>query len=178
MTDHNSTVAQRQPGATAATAEVALPAEPSKMSIRIREVLAVVLSLGGGIAILAGTQNIIIRDTQELGARFWPTLLGWAIIALAVLLVTTNVVPARTPKDLQDPMTRWGITQLVITFVILIAYLALFNVITLWVITFITCALLLLLYGFRSWKTLVFFPAIIAAVLHLLFVVLLRVPLG
>lgn len=75
-------------------------------------------------------------------------------------------------------MTRWGATQLFITFVVLIGYLSLFNVITLWIITFITVALLVLLYGFRGWKNLLIFPGIIAAVLHVLFVVLLRVPLG
>lgn len=150
----------------------------TKFKIRLREILAVVLSLAGGIAILLGTNNITLRDTGELGPRFWPTLLGWAIVGLSVLLVTTNVVPARTSKDIPNPMTRWGATQLIITFVVLLAYLSLFNVITLWLITFVTVALLVLLYGFRGWKVLIIFPGIIAAVLHILFVVLLRVPLG
>ena len=153
-------------------------APSSKLAIRIREVIAVVLALGGGVAILIGTNNIILRNTGELGPRFWPSLLGWAIVGLSVLLVTTNVVPARTAKEAPKPMTRWGITQLVLTFVVLLAYLSLFNVVTLWVITFGTVAMLLLLYGFRGWKLLVFFPGIIAAVLHVLFVILLRVPLG
>lgn len=152
--------------------------QPSKGAIRFREAIATALSLAGGIAILMGTQNVLHRDSAELGARFWPTLLGWGIICLAVLLVTTNVVPAKTSKDFPDPMTGWGIGRLVVTFTVLVAYLMLFNVITLWVITFVTIALLLLLYGFRSWKLLLLFPGIIAAVLHVLFVVLLRVPLG
>lgn len=151
---------------------------PSKRAIRIREIIAVVLSLAGGIAILVGTNNITLRDTGELGPRFWPALLGWAIIGLSVLLVSTNVLPARGHKDTQDPMTKWGATQLILTFVVLLGYLSLFNVITLWLITFVTVALLVLLYGFRGWKVLILFPGIIAAVLHILFVVLLRVPLG
>ncbi|GAA4114361.1 tripartite tricarboxylate transporter TctB family protein [Enteractinococcus coprophilus] len=150
----------------------------SASKIRIRESLAVTLALVGGIAVLIGTNNIPLRGTGELGPRFWPALLGWGIVGLSVLLVTTNVLPARTSQDTPSPMTRYGATQLILTFGVLLAYLSLFNVITLWLITFVTVALLVLLYGFRGWKVLILFPGIIAAVLHILFVVLLRVPLG
>src|SRR5690625_3900672 len=178
MTDENSLTHVKFGDSTTTPVAQSTETEPSKISIRLREIIAMVLSLGSGIAILMGTQNVLDRDSAELGARFWPTLLGWGIICLAVLLVTTNVVPAKTSKDFPDPMTGWGIGRLVVTFAVLVAYLMLFNVITLWVITFVTVALLLWLYGFRSWKLLLLFPGIIAAVLHILFVVLLRVPLG
>lgn len=178
MTDNGSLQQDHTVDGQDSPDETAEVMEPSKRTIRFREAIATALSLAGGIAILLGTQNVLDRDSAELGARFWPTLLGWGIICLAVLLVTTNVVPAKTSKDFPDPMTGWGLGRLVITFVVLVAYLMLFNVITLWVITFVTIALLLLLYGFRSWKLLLLFPGIIAAVLHVLFVVLLRVPLG
>src|SRR5699024_3873744 len=120
---------------------------------------------------------VISRETAELGPLFWPTLLAWALIALSVLLVTTNVVPDRKPKDLPDPITGWGVSRLIVTFTVLIGYLASFNVLQLWLTTFIS-VVLLLLFGFRQWKLLLVFPAIIAAILHVLFVVLLRVPLG
>lgn len=178
MTDQRSLDQQHSEHTEAFEAEDSGAMSPSKQQIRLREALAVALALAGGIAILVGTSNITLRSTGELGPRFWPALLGWGIVGLSVLLVTTNVVPARTSKDMPSPMTRWGATQLFITFVVLIGYLSLFNVITLWIITFITVALLVLLYGFRGWKNLLIFPGIIAAVLHVLFVVLLRVPLG
>ena len=177
MTDQESIDQQHSEHTGAVEADGSGAVAHSKRTIRIREIIAVVLSLAG-IAILVGTNNITLRDTGELGPRFWPALLGWAIIGLSVLLVSTNVLPARGHKDIQDPMTKWGATQLILTFVVLLGYLSLFNVITLWLITFVTVALLVLLYGFRGWKVLILFPGIIAAVLHILFVVLLRVPLG
>src|SRR5699024_986967 len=87
--------------------------EPSKVAVRRREVIATALSMAGGIAIPMGSQYVLHRDSVKLGPRLWPTLLGWGIVCLAVLLVTNNVVPAKSSKDFPDPMTGWGIGRLV-----------------------------------------------------------------
>lgn|SRR5699024_9624246 len=171
---------EQAPPADPSGAEVAPtpPVSPTKRANRVREWIAVVVSLSGGLILLIATQDIVVRDIGELGPRFWPTLLAWGLICLSVLLVTTNVLPARETKDLPNPVTGWGLSRLAITLVVLICYLAMFNVLQLWLITFVTIVLLLLLFGFRDWKLLLVFPGIIAAVLHVLFVILLRVPLG
>jgi hypothetical protein len=66
---------------------------------------------------------------------------------------------------------------MLLTAVILVGYLLLWNVLQFWLITFATCVALTALYGGRGWRPLIVFPAIVTALLHFLFVVALRVNL-
>ncbi|GAA1130791.1 tripartite tricarboxylate transporter TctB family protein [Citricoccus alkalitolerans] len=144
---------------------------------RLRELIPVAASLGLGITVLVLVGDITDRGGDAMGPRFWPTMLAWALIGLGVLLVFTNVLRGVRPSDIPEDMTWTGIGRMAATFAVLIGYLLLFNVLQFWLITLVVTVVLLLLYGIRNWKVLVFLPIIIGALLHLLFIVLLKVPL-
>ncbi|MET1155279.1 tripartite tricarboxylate transporter TctB family protein [Arthrobacter sp.] len=144
---------------------------------RLRELVPVAASVGSGVAILLMAQNIDSGVSIELGPRFWPEMVAWGLIAFGVLLVFANVLRGIRPADIPDPLSWWGIVRLAGTGIILVGYLLLWNVLQFWLITFVAVAALAALYGARSWKPLLVFPVVVAAVLHFLFVVALRVPL-
>ncbi|NUL49132.1 tripartite tricarboxylate transporter TctB family protein [Cellulosimicrobium funkei] len=143
---------------------------------RLRELVPVAASIGLGIAVLVLSGEITDRGAG-IGPRFWPDMLAWGLIGLGVLLVFTNVLRGVRPSDIPDDMTRWGIGQMMLTGLVLIGYLLLFNVLQFWLITLVATFVLLVIYGIRSWKVLVFLPIIIGVILHVLFIVLLKVPL-
>ncbi|MFC7401107.1 tripartite tricarboxylate transporter TctB family protein [Citricoccus sp. GCM10030269] len=144
---------------------------------RLRELIPVVLSIALGVTVLVLTQGITDRGGSALGPRFWPTVLAWALIILGVALVFVSVLRGVRPADLPAETSGTGIGQLIATFVVLVGYLLLFNVLQFWLITILAVAILLLVYGIRHWRILVFLPILIGALLHLLFIVLLKVPL-
>lgn len=143
---------------------------------RLRELIPVAAAIGLGITVLVLAGEVNDRG-GGIGPRFWPSMLAWGLIALGVLLVFTNVLRGIRPSDIPDDMTWWGIGQMVLTGLVLIGYLLLFNVLQFWLITLVATFVLLVIYGIRSWKVLVFLPVIIGVILHVLFIVLLEVPL-
>lgn len=144
---------------------------------RLRELIPVAAAIGLGIVTLVMMQGINVHGRGELGPLFWPGILAWGAIGLGVVLVFTNVMRGVRPSDIPADMTLWGIIRVILTGVILVGYVLLFNVLQFWLITIVVVALLTVVYGARNWKTLILFPVIIGAILHLLFVVLLKVPL-
>ncbi|GAA4776158.1 tripartite tricarboxylate transporter TctB family protein [Citricoccus nitrophenolicus] len=143
---------------------------------RLRELIPVAAAICLGVAVLIMAGEITDRG-GGIGPRFWPIMLAWVLIGLGVLLVFTNVLRGVRPSDIPDDMTWWGVGQMVLTGLVLIGYLLLFNVLQFWLITLVATFLLLVVYGIRSWKVLVFLPLIIGVILHVLFIVLLEVPL-
>ena len=143
---------------------------------RLRELIPVVASIALGVVVLVLSQQITQRGTG-IGPRFWPEALAWGLIGLGVLLVFTNVMRGVRPTDIPDDMTWWGVFQMVLTGLVLVGYLLLFNVLQFWLITLVVTFVLLMIYGIRNWKVLVFLPIIIGVLLHVLFIVLLKVPL-
>jgi hypothetical protein len=150
---------------------------PKNLPPRLRELIPVGAAIGLGVATLLLVRDIVVHGRGELGPTFWPSMLAWGAIGLGLLLVFTNVVRGARPSDIPEGMTRWGILRVLFTGLVLIGYLFLFNVLQFWLITMVTVAALTALYGIRNWKSLILFPVIIGAVLHLLFIVLLKVPL-
>lgn len=143
---------------------------------RLRELIPVAAAIGLGVTVLVLVGEITDRG-GGIGPRFWPSMLAWGLIALGVLLVFTNVLRGVRPSDIPDDMSWWGIGQMILTGLVLIGYLLLFNVLQFWLITLVATFVLLVIYGIRSWKVLVFLPVIVGAILHVLFIVLLEVPL-
>lgn len=143
---------------------------------RLRELIPVGASIALGIVVLVLSQQITQRGTG-IGPRFWPEMLAWGLIGLGVLLVFTNVLRGVRQADIPDPVTGWGTVQIVLTGLVLVGYLLLFNVLQFWLITLVATFVMLVVYGIRSWKVLVFLPVIIGVILHVLFIVLLKVPL-
>ena len=144
---------------------------------RLRELVPAAVTIGLGVLILVLAQGIRSGVRVELGPHFWPTMLAWSLIVLGVLQVVVNVLRGVSRANLPDPLSGWGIGRMLLTAVILVGYLLLWNVLQFWLITFATCVALTALYGGRGWRPLLVFPAIVTAVLHFLFVVALRVNL-
>ncbi|MFJ5960259.1 tripartite tricarboxylate transporter TctB family protein [Pseudarthrobacter oxydans] len=144
---------------------------------RLRELVPAAVTIGLGVLILVLAQGIRSGVRVELGPPFWPTMLAWSLIVLGVLQVVVNVLRGVSRANLPDPLSGWGIGRMLLTAVILVGYLLLWNVLQFWLITFATSVALTALYGGRGWRPLLVFPAIVTAVLHFLFVVALRVNL-
>ncbi|MCW2134767.1 tripartite tricarboxylate transporter TctB family protein [Arthrobacter sp. VKM Ac-2550] len=144
---------------------------------RLRELVPVALCVTVGLSVLLLAQNIDSGVAAELGPTFWPEMVAYGLIGFGLLLVFVNVLRGVRPSDIPDPLSGWGIGRLAGTAVILVGYLLLWNVLQFWLITFVAVAALAALYGARGWKPLLAFPAVVAAILHFLFVVALRVPL-
>lgn len=144
---------------------------------RIRELVPAAVTIGFGLLILVLAQAIRSGVRVELGPPFWPTMLAWALIALGVLQVVVNVLRGVSRTNLPSPLTGWGVGRMLATAAVLVGYLLLWNVLQFWLITLAATAGLTFLYGGRGWKPLIVFPAIVAALLHFLFVVALRVNL-
>ncbi|MCD5344610.1 tripartite tricarboxylate transporter TctB family protein [Arthrobacter sp. AK04] len=144
---------------------------------RLRELVPAAATIGLGILVLVLAQGIRSGVRVELGPPFWPTMLAWSLIVFGVLQVVVNMLRGVSRASLPDPLSGWGIGRMLLTAVILVGYLLLWNVLQFWLITFATCVALTALYGGRGWRPLIVFPAIVTAVLHFLFVVALRVNL-
>ncbi|MFC0582806.1 tripartite tricarboxylate transporter TctB family protein [Micrococcoides hystricis] len=157
-------------------AEQTAPMAGGLAGYRMRELAPVLVSVVLGVFILIQAQNIQ-SGSGEIGARFWPMMLGMGMIGLGAILVVTNVVRAVRPSDIPDRISAWGVTRIVGAGAVLIGYLLLWRVLQFWLITIVAVFLLSLLFDRRGWKALVAFPIIIGFILHLLFIVLLKVPL-
>ena len=144
---------------------------------RLRELVPAAATIGLGILVLVLAQGIRSGVRVELGPPFWPTMLAWSLIVFGVLQVVVNMLRGVSRASLPDPLSGWGIGRMLLTAVILVGYLLLWNVLQFWLITFATCVAMTALYGGRGWRPLIVFPAIVTAVLHFLFVVALRVNL-
>jgi hypothetical protein len=148
-----------------------------ELRYRIRELIPVAACVAGGIIILVLATGIHQSVGGELGPTFWPNMLGSGLVGFGVLLVFLNVMRGIRASDIPERLTRWGLGRLAVTGVILVGYLLLWNVLQFWLITLVALVALTALFGARSWKALIIFPTVVAAVLHVLFVVALRVPL-
>ena len=144
---------------------------------RLRELIAVLVSVGAGAAVLILSRFVQAPQGGPLGPPFWPTMIGWAMVGFGLLLVFVNVIRGKRPVEGPDQMTRWGVGRLILAAVLVVLYLLLWNLLQFWVSTLIVAVALTFLFGGRTWKALIVFPAVITAVLHFLFIVALRVPL-
>lgn len=184
MNDHNaagppSGLNPLDPGQDHAEAHIHPPVEAlvTDRMHRVRELIPAAVTIGFGVLVLVLARDIQSGVRVELGPPFWPTMLAWSLIAFGVLQVAVNVLRGVSRANLPDPLSGWGIGRMVATAVILVGYLLLWNVLQFWLITFAATVALTALFGGRGWKPLIVFPAIVAALLHFLFVVALRVNL-
>ncbi|WP_105035905.1 tripartite tricarboxylate transporter TctB family protein [Cryobacterium aureum] len=157
------------------------PAAPDALvtdrSYRIRELVPVATCIGLGIGVLVFAQDINSQVGVELGPAFWPSMLGYSLIVFGALLVFVNVLRGVRPADIPDRLNGWGVSRFCATAVLLVGYVLLWNVLQFWLITLVVSLALTALYGARGWKALLAFPALVSVILHVLFVLVLRVPL-
>lgn len=159
-------------------AEVAANQAPA--SRRLEQAIAiclVVICLLG----LYESQSIVLRNhvsSALLGPRWWPTVL--CLISLTLASVLTAIAFIRLPfeRDGIEKSTRTGWFRAAATIVIeglfIAAWMASGNFYT---PAFVMLLIMLWLYGLRSWKTLIAFPASMIIGIYLVFDLLLKVAL-
>lgn len=137
---------------------------------------AVVLLLG--VTMLVGARAIVLRnETGGIDARWWPTAIAVGILACGAWMAFNAITGRRGERDV-DAAGAHGWAQTIITVALTALVLVLWQV----GLSFLLLgpAYLIALnwvYGLRNWKSLLLFPAIIAALLWLVFQLLLKVPL-
>jgi NADH:ubiquinone oxidoreductase subunit 6 (subunit J) len=161
-------------------------ARPSKRL----EIVVAVVALAAFTTFLLLSLNIELRQEAaegQIGARFWPTVIGVSGLVIALWRVVLTLV---TPADDRDDIERiqpGGFKRLGLTLVFVVAYLALWQLRTVDLfgyrinlflfITVVFLAAVVAVYGAKSWKPIVIYPVVITAFIYVLFGILLRIPL-
>lgn len=160
-----------QPGTTEVEATTA-PLAPAMEKVAAGVVLAF------GVLMLVGARGIALRnETGGIDPRWWPTVIAVGIIGCGIWMLANALLGVSIEREV-DPSRRKGWVQMIAT----VAGLAVVLVAWYLGITFLLLGPLFLvvinwIYGLRKWTSLLLFPGIIAALLHLVFRLLLKVPL-
>lgn len=142
------------------------------------EKVAAGVVLAFGVLMLVGARGIVLRnETGGIDPRWWPTVIASGIIVCGIWMLANSLLGARLDRDV-DPSRREGWIQMLVTVGGLVVVLVLWH----FGITFLILGPLFLVvinwvYGLRKWTSLLLFPGIIAALLYLVFRLLLKVPL-
>ncbi|GAB3810801.1 hypothetical protein GCM10028820_00960 [Tessaracoccus terricola] len=160
-----------QPGTTEVEATTAPPA-PAMEKVAAGVVLAF------GVLMLVGARGIVLRnETGGIDPRWWPTVIAVGIIGCGIWMLANALLGVSIEREV-DPSRRKGWAQMVATVAGLAVVLVLWHL----GVTFLLLGPLFLvvinwIYGLRKWTSLLLFPGIIAALLYLVFRLLLKVPL-
>lgn len=157
---------------------------------RALEITAAAAALIVMVAFLILVQQIELRQESapgQIDARFWPTLLGVLGVIIAARRLVFTFVTQPTDRDDLEVIRPGGMRRLALTVVLVIAYLTLWRLrsveafgynINLFVfITPVLLAVLLYIYGARSWKAFAIYPIATTAFIYMIFGTLLRIPL-
>ena len=150
--------------------EVTTPESP------IMEKLTAAVVTVFGLAMLVAARGIVLRNEPGgVDPRWWPTVIAVGIIACG-LWMTFNAFRGVAIERTVDESSGQGWIQVGITVGALAVVLVLwhFGVLVLGPAYLIATNWV---YGLRRWTTLLLFPAIIAGLLYLVFMLLLKVPL-
>ena len=134
----------------------------------------VFLTVGVTVLVLAAAIELPQRPTA-VSPRIWPEILAFGLIALSVLQVVVAFV-ATPAADEHEPATRLGVTRVVGFVVAIGAFGFLWYYVHFLVSGMVLVAALTWIAGGRGVKDLLVFPAVIIAVLYVLFALLLKVP--
>ena len=152
--------------------EVTTPESP------IMEKLTAAVVTVFGLAMLVAARGIVLRnETGGVDPRWWPTVIAVGIIACG-LWMTFNAFRGVAIERTVDESSGQGWIQVGITVGALAVLLVLWH----FGVGFLVLGPAYLIamnwvYGLRRWTTLLLFPAIIAGLLYLVFMLLLKVPL-
>lgn len=141
-----------------------------------KTVAAVVLLVGA--VMLAGSRAITLRnETGGIDPRWWPSAIAIGILACGAWMAFNALTGRRGERDV-DVVGAHGWVQMAVTVAMTGVILVLWQVgVSFLVLGPVYLAVLNWVYGLRTWRSLALFPAIIAALLYLVFQLLLKVPL-
>lgn len=152
----------------------ATPAAPAPVMERV----AAGVVLAFGVLMLVGARAIEVRnETGGIDPRWWPTVIAAGIIGCGLWMLANALLGVSIDRQV-DPSRRRGWIQMITTVAGLVAVLVLWNS----GVSFLVLGPLFLVvinwvYGLRRWTSLLLFPGIIAALLYVVFQMLLKVPL-
>lgn len=135
----------------------------------------VFLVLGTVVLVLARAIELPQRSTA-VSPRIWPEALAIGLIGLSALQVVVAFV-ATPDADEQEEVTRKGLLRVAGFVGSILAFGLLWYYVHFLLSGFALVAALTWVAGGRGLKDLVLFPAVIVAVLYVLFALLLKVPL-
>ncbi|MFV0452553.1 MAG: tripartite tricarboxylate transporter TctB family protein [Propioniciclava sp.] len=165
-----------QPGSAAGVADPAEPTTAAPSPTLEKVTAAVVLVFGA--AMLVGARSIAVRtETGGIDPRWWPTATAVGILISGCAMAFNALTGRRGTRDV-EPAQPSGWPQMILTVVGLAIVLALWEI----GVSFLLLGPLYLValnwvYGLRTWKSLLLFPATVAVLLYLVFQLLLKVPL-
>lgn len=154
------------------------PAEATAAPSPTLERIAAAAVIVVGAAMLVGARAIVLRnETGGIDPRWWPTAVALGILAAGVAMAF-NALTGRCGERDVAPAQRSGWPQMLLTVAGLVVVLVLWEV----GVSFLVLGPLYLVglnwvYGLRSWRSLLLFPAVVGALLYLVFQLLLTVPL-
>ncbi|WP_298993089.1 tripartite tricarboxylate transporter TctB family protein [uncultured Pseudokineococcus sp.] len=156
------------------------PAEvpPPPSSSKALEVLVAVVAGVVSLALLVGAQGIELRtETGGIDPRWWPELLGTVGLVLSVVLLATALLTRPAEREDLQAGTRAGTVRLAALAALAVTYVLVWPLVTFVPATVAFLAATTALLGGRRWPALVVFPVALALFLHVMFAVLLEVPL-
>ena len=151
-----------------------LAARPSR---RLEIVAAAVCVVVMGLVVI-GAGGIEVRtETDSVGPRSWPTMLGWVGLGLAsVLLVTSALRRAPARGDL-DAINRPGVIRCAAAVALAAIYVGVWNELDFRVTTPLFLAAIVAVFGGRTWQSLLLYPVVTTGGIYVLFHTVLQVPL-
>lgn len=167
------------PGAAAAAAPggglVEIASAPP--APRMEKVVAAVVLLFG-VALLAGSRAIMVRnETGGIDPRWWPSAIAVGIVACGGWMAFNALTGRRGERDV-DSAGASGRVQMIVTAAMTALILVLWQVgLSFLVLGPAYLVVLNWVYGLRTWRSLLLFPAVIGMTLYLVFQLLLKVPL-
>ncbi|GAA3991246.1 tripartite tricarboxylate transporter TctB family protein [Thermobifida alba] len=154
------------------------PVVAARPSTPLRELVPAL----AGAAVAVGALALATQVPEKTGLtsfspRWWPEALAYLLLGLSVLHAALALLRPRSAEELPDAANRAGVLRLTAMLLSILGYGVLWYFVDFRVSTAVLLVALVYLGGGRGWKALLVFPAVVTAVLYLLFGVLLRVPI-
>lgn len=148
------------------------------VSSRRLEVLIALIALGASVLVVYLAGDIEVRrQSQAVGPRSWPRLLGLGGIALSLALLLCVLLRRPFARDDLESLTRLGLVRSVIAGALSVVFVLAWPLAGFVVAAIPFLVLTTFLFGGRGWRTLAIFPVGITAFIYLLFQIVLKVPL-
>ncbi|MGO1561625.1 Tricarboxylate transport protein TctB [Actinomycetales bacterium JB111] len=147
-----------------------VPTPPAGRAERVRSSIVLAVVAGIGVAIMVVASGLGVGGPSAPGAGLWPLIIGavWTVSGIVAAIQAWRGASLPSIRPIREPLIGVG---LVLLFILVFSYvdmtLAVLVVSLLW----------MLLLSDSSWPKVVISSAVIAAVIYVVFVLIVRTPL-